>query len=140
MGIDVNTLLLDVDNLAYSGIVLNAEQRAALQTSLVVQRDQYKFNRIYFWGKIIGTKEDYFIAQGVSANELADKKSLYSHDCVRWRLLNPPTEDHLNLLDICKGRFTGDPSNEYDCKILTVVGEGDEEHIDEDVVSILLYL
>ena len=77
MGIDIQTLSSDSDNLAYCGIILNGEQRAALQTSLIVQKEQYKFSKIYFWGKIIGTKEDYFIAQGAGKNELKDKKTLY---------------------------------------------------------------
>ena len=79
MGIDIQSLLSDADNLAYCGIILNAEQRAALQTSLIVQKEQYKFNKIYYWGEIIGTKEDYYIAQGVGKNELKDRKTLYRY-------------------------------------------------------------
>ena len=79
MGIDSNTLLLDIENLAYAGVVLSAEQRAALQTSLSIARDQYKFKRVYFWGKITGTKDDYFVAKGVGKNELKDKTILYRY-------------------------------------------------------------
>jgi len=60
MGIDANQLVLDIEHLALSGIVLSIEQRASLQTSLSIAREQYKFDRIYLWGKILGTKEDYF--------------------------------------------------------------------------------
>jgi radial spoke head protein 9 len=79
MGIDSNTLLLDIEHLAYCGFVLSAEQKSALQTSLAIARDQYKFKRIYFWGKIIGTKDDYFIAKGVGKNELKEKTILYRY-------------------------------------------------------------
>ena len=77
MGIDSNRLLLDIEQLAYSGIVLSVENRASLQTSLAIAREQYKFNRIYFWGKVIGTKEDYFIACGVGGSEIDQRTFLY---------------------------------------------------------------
>lgn len=62
---------------AGSGHVLNAEQRTALQTSLVILKKNYKFHRVLFWGKILGLKVDYFIAQGRGEDELKDKKNLY---------------------------------------------------------------
>lgn len=79
MGIDSNKLLLDIENLAYSGIILSVEQKACLQTSLAIAKDQYKFNRIYFWGKILGTKEDYYIANGVGKNEMRQRTFLYRY-------------------------------------------------------------
>jgi radial spoke head protein 9 len=134
MGIDSNNLLPDIEHLAYSGILLSVEQRASLQTSLTLCRDQYKFRRIYLWGKILGIKEDYFIAVGVGVNELNPRSFLYSHDCLRWKLLNPPIEEHFQKLKNCKGRFTGDPSHEFECKTYKIVGEGEEEHIEEESV------
>ena len=77
MGIESNKLILDVENLAYSGIVLSVEQKAALQTSLSILREQYKLNKVYFWGKISGTKEDYFIAVGAGANEIKQRTFFY---------------------------------------------------------------
>lgn len=47
MGIDTNQLNLDVEQLALAGVVLSTEQRASLQTSLSIAREQYKFNRIF---------------------------------------------------------------------------------------------
>lgn len=78
MGIEANRLVFDIENLSYCGIVLSVEQRASLQTSLSFACEQYKFKRIYFWGKILGTKEDYFIAVGVGANEIKNRTFLYS--------------------------------------------------------------
>ena len=77
MGIDAKSLLLDVEHLAYAGIVLSIEQRASLQTSLAIVREQYKFNRIFFWGKINGTKEDYYVAVGVGKDEIKQRTFLY---------------------------------------------------------------
>jgi hypothetical protein len=82
MGLESNTLLLDIEHLAYHGIVLNSEQRAALQTSLAIARDQYKFEKIYFWGKIVGSREDYYVAQGVGVNEIKARTTLYRYNIV----------------------------------------------------------
>ena len=53
---------------------------------------------------------------------------------MRWKLLNPPTEEHFNRLKSCKGRFTGDPSHEFECKTFRIVSDGEEETIEEDIV------
>jgi hypothetical protein len=57
-----------------------------------------------------------------------------SHDYIRWKLLNPPSEEHFYKLKSCKGRLTGDPSHEFECKTFKIVGEGEEETIEEDIV------
>jgi hypothetical protein len=77
MGIEAKDFSLDVDLLACSGIVFSPEQRASLQTSFVILKDQYKFKTIHFWGKIIGITDDYFIVQGRQKNELKDRQFLY---------------------------------------------------------------
>ena len=70
-------LHLNIDHVGSSGVILSAEQKAALQTSLTILQNNQKFYRVYFWGKIIGIKDDYFIAQGVTEDELGDRRTLY---------------------------------------------------------------
>lgn len=72
-----DSLYYSLELVAGSGYTLNIEQRAALQTSLVILRKNYKFQRVLYWGKILGLKEDYFIAQGRGEDEMNDKKNLY---------------------------------------------------------------
>lgn len=48
--------------------------------------------------------------------------------------MNPPTAENVDRLKICKGRFTGDPSHEFECKTYKLVGDGEDEHLEEDVV------
>ncbi|KAL0967529.1 hypothetical protein UPYG_G00253400 [Umbra pygmaea] len=111
---DSNTLYYSLDLVSGSGLTLSNEQKAALQTSLLILRKNYKFNRVLFWGKILGIKGDYFIAQGVSDDEMRPKKSLYSLNCVDWHLLPPATESVLVDVSVAaNGRFVGDPSHEY---------------------------
>lgn len=74
---DSNSLYYSLELVAGSGHTLNLEQRTALQTSLVILKKNYKFHRVLFWGKILGLKTDYFIAQGRGEDELEDKKNLY---------------------------------------------------------------
>jgi radial spoke head protein 9 len=77
MGIEAKDVSLDLDLLAYSGIVFSPEQRASLLTSLIVLKEQYKFKTIHLWGKILGISEDYFIIQGRQKDELKDRQFLY---------------------------------------------------------------
>ena len=70
-------LHLNIDYVGSSGVVLSPEQKAALQTSLCILQNNMKFSKVYFWGKILGVKDDYFIAQGIGKDELGEKKTLY---------------------------------------------------------------
>lgn len=74
---DSNSLYYSLELIASSGHILNTEETTALQTSLVILKKNYKFRRVLFWGKILGLKAVYFIAQGRGEDELKDKKNLY---------------------------------------------------------------
>jgi len=74
---DAQDLHVSVDYVGTSGIIFSPEQKACLQTSLCILQNNYKFDRVYFWGKILGIKDDYFIAQGVEKDEFELKKTLY---------------------------------------------------------------
>lgn len=70
---------MNVDYVGSSGVILSTEQKAALMSSLVILKNNYKFARVLFWGKILGVKNDYFIAQGVGKDELKERKTLYRY-------------------------------------------------------------
>lgn len=74
---DSASLYYSLDLVSGAGLTLSSEQRTALQTSLVIVQKNYRFKRVLFWGKILGIKHDYFIAQGVTDDEMKDKKALY---------------------------------------------------------------
>lgn len=74
---DSETLHLDIDCVASSGVIVSVEQKAALQSSLTILKAQQQFQKIQFWGKILGVKADYFIVQGVGEDELKSRKTLY---------------------------------------------------------------
>ena len=77
MGIESKDFNLDLDLLAFSGIVFSPEQRTSLQTALVILKEQYQFATVHFWGKILGTSKDYFLVQGRQKNEMENRQFLY---------------------------------------------------------------
>ena len=76
---DSQDLHLGIDYVGSSGIILSPEQKACLQTSLCILQSNQKFARVYFWGKILGVKDDYFIAQGVGKDEFEERRILYRY-------------------------------------------------------------
>lgn len=72
-----DSLNQNLDYISSSGAILSVEQKAALQSSLIILKNQQKFNLVEFWGRIDGTKNDYFIVQGIGTDQLKDRKTLY---------------------------------------------------------------
>ncbi|KAK2856346.1 hypothetical protein Q5P01_005081 [Channa striata] len=131
---DADSLYYSMELVAGSGQILSVEQRTALQISLVILQKNYKFNRVLFWGKILGLKVDYFIAQGRGEDELEDRKSLYSFNCTDWFLLPAVTDHMINEVSMAvKGRFVGDPSYVYEQLEIRKKGEGDDPEEEEIV-------
>ncbi|KPP75514.1 radial spoke head protein 9-like [Scleropages formosus] len=133
---------MDSDSLRYSldlvsgcGLTLSCEQRAALQTSLLILKRNYKFSRVLFWGKILGLRSDYFIAHGITEDEMRNRKTLYSFNCVDWHLLPPVTEAQLAEVSLLKEHFKGDPSYEYEHTETRGLDEGDEAVVEEITVK-----
>ncbi|XP_075719631.1 radial spoke head protein 9 homolog [Rhinoderma darwinii] len=118
-----------------SGCGLNPEQSAALRTSLrLLQRDM-RLSRVFFWGKILGVRGDYYIAQGTEGGEqLRNRRTFYSLNCLDWCLLSPPTDDVITGTRFIEGRFIGDPSHEYERTVRRKAGEGPGGY-EEDVTS-----
>uniref|UniRef100_A0A8C6WQK5 Radial spoke head protein 9 homolog n=1 Tax=Neogobius melanostomus TaxID=47308 RepID=A0A8C6WQK5_9GOBI len=112
---DSNSLSHALDLIAGSGHTLTVEEKTILCTSLVILRKNYKFNRVLFWGKIHGIKDDYYIAQGRGEDEMQDQKCLYSTNCMDWCLLPPATDSMIKEVSkAAKGRFVGDPTYVYE--------------------------
>ncbi|KAF3702751.1 Radial spoke head protein 9 -like protein [Channa argus] len=134
---DADSLYYSVELVAGSGHILNVEQRTALQISLVIMKKNYKFNRVLFWGKILGLKRDYFIAQGRGEDELQDRKNLYSFNCTDWFLLPSVTDPVIKEVSkVVKRRFIGNPSYVYEHVEIRRRGEGDDAEEEEIVTKV----
>lgn len=76
---DSQELHLTIDYVGTSGFVLSPEQKATLQTSLTILQSNMKLHRVFLWGKILGIKYDYWIAQGVEQDYFQERKVLYRY-------------------------------------------------------------
>lgn len=74
---DADSLLLSLELASGSGQGLSPDRRASLLTSLMLVKRDYRFARVLFWGRILGLVADYYIAQGLSEDQLAPRKTLY---------------------------------------------------------------
>lgn len=81
-------LHLNVDFLGSSGIMLSQEQKAALQTSLIVVQHDENFSEIFFWGKILGLGGDYFIVQGINEPGRAQDNGCFPTRRTLYRLID----------------------------------------------------
>lgn len=59
---------------------------------------------------------------------------IFSRDCTRWGLLPPPTEEMRAKAKLAKGRFTGDPSYEFEHVEVKKIGEGEDATEEEETV------
>ncbi|XP_034818054.2 radial spoke head protein 9 homolog isoform X3 [Pan paniscus] len=74
---DADSLLLSLELASGSGQGLSPDRRASLLTSLMLVKRDYRYDRVLFWGRILGLVADYYIAQGLSEDQLAPRKTLY---------------------------------------------------------------
>nr|XP_033791275.1 radial spoke head protein 9 homolog [Geotrypetes seraphini] len=111
---NAEALHFSLELVASLGQGLSSEQKAALRASMVLLERDYRFSRILFWGRIQGLQADYYIAQGCTQDQLYYRSVLYSLNCLDWSLLPPATEKMIQEASMVQGRFTGDPSHEYE--------------------------
>ncbi|NWJ07387.1 RSPH9 protein, partial [Crypturellus undulatus] len=138
------------------GAGLSPEKRAALGASLLLLRRDYRFQRVWFWGRIQGLRGAYYIAEGLGTDLAAPRSRLYrcgrhregrgsrraaprltglallvagSLNCVEWNLLPPASGEMVVRAEALKGRFQGDPSFEYE---LTEAKVEDDEKLPEN--------
>lgn len=95
----------------YCGIKLSPEQKILIENSLIVLQNENRFADMYFWGRINGIENDYYIAFGYTRDCLRDRKYFFSIDGFQWLLLpfvhNPKT---FQATMLCQTPFSGDPS------------------------------
>lgn len=101
-------------------ITISTEDMAALQASLVIKKHEEKFASIKLWGRIIGVRQDYYIAQGYYENEVTERKSFYSSNGgVTWAELKVVHPVLAATAKRITKRFVGDPG---DVEVVTEPG------------------
>ena len=100
-------------NLAAMGVTLSVEQRSAMAASLRTLKNNYKFKRVVFWGRLKGQARDYFVAQGYGDNLLAEKKTFISTSLTNWAQLPAVSVADAARCAKLNGRLTGDLAHRY---------------------------
>lgn len=91
------TTLEGLSAFASSGVMLALPHVTAMQSSLPILKKNYKFSKVFFWGKLQGRKSDYLIAMGVE-DSYNTKKFFFCLDGVSWAELPGVTDDVANLV------------------------------------------
>eukprot|EP01105_Mastigella_eilhardi_P012342 TRINITY_DN282_c0_g2_i1.p1 TRINITY_DN282_c0_g2~~TRINITY_DN282_c0_g2_i1.p1 ORF type:complete len:334 (+),score=94.03 TRINITY_DN282_c0_g2_i1:47-1003(+) len=95
---------------------LSTEEKASLQTSLVVLQANSKLHSVRFWGMVLGTQRDYYIAEGLQSDLTfghTTRKIFCSVDAVDWVMLPDISEETRQHCAKIRGRFMGNASFEY---------------------------
>mmetsp|Transcript_104634 Transcript_104634/g.181805 ORF Transcript_104634/g.181805 Transcript_104634/m.181805 type:complete len:276 (-) Transcript_104634:101-928(-) len=100
---------------ASAGQMLNCQEITGLQAGLSVLLSKDKYDKIYFWGKILGQQKDYYIAYGLrdSEFEFPSKSFYYASEDFEFQGLPRLTEeaaDRIIELGVDKP-FTGIPDS-----------------------------
>ena len=125
---EFDSLNFFLDHLASTGTTFSLEHRIAIQASLLTLCNDNHFQNVHFWGKILGTDNDYYIAYGLGQDYLKDRTYFYSiNHGLQWILLPPPTPLTMELALASKGRFVGDPTADSETEIIPNDGDEIEE-------------
>ncbi|XP_012283732.1 radial spoke head protein 9 homolog [Orussus abietinus] len=103
-------LLQSLDLLGYAGVCVSAERSQLLQNSLLILQQENHFRKCYYWGRIDGIENDYYIAYGYEKDCLNGQVYFYSINCVDWFLMPKPNECGQFLAPLAINKFQGDTS------------------------------
>ncbi|XP_065159059.1 radial spoke head protein 9 homolog [Atheta coriaria] len=123
---DINSLVHTLDTCGQMGLILSTEESLVLHNSLLLLQNENHFRKIFFWGKIFGEEQDYYIAYGYQKDALLGNTFYYSKNCTDWGLLPPASEAAKLLTPFCATKFQGDPS-----VVVDILVEDDEITIPE---------
>lgn len=99
----------NLNYISYCGVSLSLEEAALLESSLIALKSDNKFKETFFWGRINGTKNDYYIAFGYQKNCLTGSKFFYSVNCTgNWILMPDVSPDNDRLCLLNQNLFQGD--------------------------------
>lgn len=118
--IDATHLLCD------SGFTLSIEEKAALQISMLERKNAEGFNKLYFWGKVMGKDSDYLICYGLLPSYDFPTKKFYFCTTKEFRLQQMPVIDaeQKDKAASQQGMFEGDPSFKPD-------GDAEEDAVED---------
>lgn len=84
--------LIGINAVASSGVALPLPIATGMQSSLPILQKNYKFTKVFFWGKLMGMSGDYLIAKGIEES-YETMKFFFCQDGVTWSQLPVVTEE-----------------------------------------------
>ncbi|XP_034950657.1 radial spoke head protein 9 homolog [Chelonus insularis] len=110
MEINGVNLFQTLEIFGHSGICIAPEKAQLLKNSLSLLTHENHFDKTYYWGKINGVKNDYYIAYGYSKDCLKNRVYFYSMNCNDWWLLLKVNESEELITPLVSAPFQGDPT------------------------------
>uniref|UniRef100_T1GP96 Radial spoke head protein 9 homolog n=1 Tax=Megaselia scalaris TaxID=36166 RepID=T1GP96_MEGSC len=90
---------------------ITPEQHILIESSLLILQNEHRFKDIFFWGRIDAYERDYFIAFGIYADCLGERKFYYSTDCYNWIMMPYQNKELFEPCFLCKEMLLGDPTH-----------------------------
>ena len=129
---DILDLETSLQFVTYNGVGLNLEQRMNLQNGiqgLLNSAAKSDFEELLFWGRVEGTKQDYYICLGVTYTDKYEfpEKRFYWASSTDFKFQAFPTlnDQHFSAFDAIQGMFSGEP-NKVIINVVPPKPEGEE--------------
>lgn len=126
---NINNFHEGLSILSYTGYTLTHEQTALIENSLIILQNENKFRDIFFWGRINGIENDYYIAFGYLKDCLRGRRYFYSTNCFDWYLMPPHNPDMYETCLLSTSKFQGDPTLVLDVLMDPIFISNDSEPI-----------
>lgn len=121
---DVNEIELGLKHCSSIGVTLSVEEVSGLQAGLLRLQEFQKFDKVFFWGKILGTEKDYYICYGLQSNKYAFPDKVFYWAQENFDFASLP--DDIEVEDFL-GRFEGRPEKNLGEPVGEEAEEGGEE-------------
>lgn len=105
---NVDNFKSSLECMSYCGINLDPEKTALIEKSLIILQSENKFSQIFFWGRINGIENDYYIAFGYTEDCARARRFFFSVNCIKWYLLPPHNPDQYEACILIPDQFQGD--------------------------------
>lgn len=101
----------NVDKLADSGMCLSVEEKAGLEIAMVQRSNDEGFIKLLFWGKIMGTNQDYLVCYGLLPSYDYPQKKFFFCTTSNYVLQQMPVIDAelTQKAEAVEGMFSGEP-------------------------------
>lgn len=103
--------------LPYAGQSLSPEEALLIENSLLLLQNDQKFQKIFFWGKLLTISLDYYIAFGCKDDCLRHRRFFYSQNMIDWMFLPNVSKSAYETSLMCDQMFEGDPGLVLDVKM-----------------------